>query len=778
MVKASPIMTSFNSGEWSKLLQGQTTLEDRKYALELMQNMIALKQGPATRRGGTKFIKEVKDSSKRTALIDFQFSTSQIYQIEVGDQYFRFFKNNAVIKAASQTITGISKANPAVVTYSGADTYANGDEVYISGVTGMTQINGKYYHVANVNAGANTFELTDIYGTNINSTNYTTYSANGAIEEVYTVASPYTQANLFDSNNILQLQFVQSADVIFITHGLYKTRMLVRTSDASWALNTAIYEDGPYLDTNITATTLTLSGTTGSITVTASAITGINSDTGFQTTDIGRIIRWKDPAGNWTWLTITARASTTSITATISGANASAGTATINWRLGAWSDTTGWPKCCTFFQDRFSAGNTTSYPDRYDLSETSGYSSTTLSFASTIANGTVNDDNAITGNLPSTQVNAIQWMAADNAGLVCGTTGQEWVIKSNASNDIVTPANRKADPVSKTRSAYIQPVLAGTNLVFVQGARRRLHDMTFSFELDRLKPNDLNLYAEHITRDQILDIAYQQEPLNVLWSYTTAGLLLGLTYYPDQKVYAWHRHIIGGFSNAGQTTQAIVEAISVVPSYDGTRDELTIIVNRYINGRTRRYIEYMTRYYEDDIAIEDAFQVDCGITYDSTAVATITGLDHLEGQTVRVMRDGKAHPDLTVISGAVTLANNLTGSTVQIGLANTWVIKTMEIEAGAADGAAQGKMKRLTNLVVKLLNALGLKYGPDTDNLDTNIFGSAADYDETVALFSGNTEPMLWPNGYDSNGQIYLTDDGVFPITITALCPQLLTYDR
>lgn len=778
MAKASPIMTAFNSGEWSKLMQGQTEIEGRKYALELCQNMIALKQGPLTRRGGTKFIKEVKDSSKRTALIDFQFSENQVYQIEVGDQYFRFYKNNAVIKAASQAVTAITKANPAVVTYSGADTFIAGDEVYISTVVGMTQVNGKYFHVGTVDTGANTFTLKDIYGVDINSTAYTTYSSGGTIEEVYTVASPYAQADLFDSNNILQLQFVQSADVIYITHGLYKTQTLARTSDASWAVTSVVYNDGPYLDTNITATTLTLSDITGSVTVTASAITGINNDTGFQTSDIGRIIRWKDPAANWTWLTVTARASTTSITATISGANASAGTATINWRLGAWSDTTGYPKCCTFFQDRFSAGNNNTYPDRYDMSETSGYSNTTLNFAPTTAAGLVADDNAISGNLPSTQVNAIQWMAADNTGLVCGTTGQEWVINSNAANDVVTPSNRKANPVSKIRSAYIQPIQASTNLIFVQAARRRLHDMQYSFQLDRLKPNDLSLYAEHITRNQILDIAYQQEPLNTVWSITNSGLLLGLTYYPDQKVYAWHRHIIGGYADMGHATNAIVEAISVIPSFDGTRDELTLIVKRYINGQTKRYIEYMTRYYEDDIAIEDAFQVDCGITYDSIPTTTITGLDHLEGQTVKVMRDGKAHPNLIVASGEVILANSLTGSTVQVGLANTWAVKTMETDAGAADGTAQGKIKRITNFVAKLLNTLGFKYGPDANNLDSNIFTSGAGYDETVALFSGNTEPLLWPNGYDSNGQMYLTDDGVFPVTITALMPQLITQDR
>jgi hypothetical protein len=777
MPKASPIQTAFNSGEWSKLLQGQTTIKGRPYALELMQNMIALKQGPATRRGGTKFIKEVKDSSKRTALIDFQYDESQVYQIEVGDQYFRFYRNNAVITATSQNITAITKANPAVVTYSGADTFANGDEIYIDAIVGMTQLNGKFFKVANVNTGTNTLELTNIYGTNINSTNYTAYVSGGTLAEVYTVSSPYTQADLYDSKNIFQLQFAQVADVIYITHGSYKPRSLTRSGHASWALAALITEDGPYLDTNTTTTTLTLSSTTGSVTVTASSVTGINTNAGFKTTDIGRIIRFKDPAGNWTWLTITAWTSTTVVTATISGADASAGTATVTWRLGVWSDTTGWPKCCTFFQDRFSVGNSTTYPDRYDLSVTSGYSNTTVSFPPTNAAGTVLDNSAISGNLPSLRVNAIQWMAADNTGLVCGTTGQEWVIKSNAANEVLTAANRKADPVSNTKSAFIQPVIAGSNLMFVQKARRRFYDMTYSFQLDRLKPNDLNLYAEHITRTQVLGMVYQQQPIDVVWSYRNDGLLLGMTYYPDQEVNAWHRHPIGGYSNSAKTIGAIVESISVTPSADGTYDELWMIVNRYINGRTRRYIEYMTHYYEDDVDLEDAFQVDCGLTYDGVATSVITGLDHLEGETVKVMRDGKSHPDLVVTNGAITLANNLTGSKVHVGYKNPWAIKTMEIEAGAADGTAQGKIKRITNFVLKLLNALGLSYGPDADTLDTDTFNQGAAYDESIALFSGNTDPLLWPNGYDQSGQMYFTDDGVFPMTITAICPQLNTMD-
>ena len=89
------------------------------------------------------------------------------------------------------------------------------------------------------------------------------------------VVTTYAEADLF------QLKYAQSADVLYVTHPSYPPRKIERTSDTAWSITTIAFEDGPYLITNSSTTTLLLSGTTGSVTVTASAITGINSDTGF-----------------------------------------------------------------------------------------------------------------------------------------------------------------------------------------------------------------------------------------------------------------------------------------------------------------------------------------------------------------------------------------------------------------------------------------------------------------------------------------------------------------
>lgn len=776
MTRAHPIQTEFTSGEFSPLLEGHLNLEKRSGAGLLVQNLLPLKQGALMRRGRTNFVKEVKDSSKRTHLVRFEFSTEQAYQIEFGDQYLRFYRNNSIITATAQNVTGVTKANPAILTYSGSDTYANGEEVYISGVVGMTELNGKFFKVANLNAGANTFELQDIDGNAIDSTLYTSYSSGGSVAEVYTIASPYTQADLFDSNGLFQVMYQQKADGIYLFHGSYAPRILTRTGHAAWALTTIIFEDGPYLALNTTTTTLALSGTSGSVTVTASAITGINNDTGFQTTDIGRTIRWKDPANNWTWLNITAWTSTTEVTAIVSGVVASAGTATVNWRLGAYSGTTGYPSVASFFQDRMVVASNRDYPDRWDMTIPGGYSDLIFYFDPTEPNGTVTDSNGITGTLQSGTVNKIVAMSANEKGLIIITVSQEWVIRPDTNNGVITPTNATSSPVSSIGGAYIKTLDIESGTVFVQRSRRKLLDVVYSFESDRLKPRDLTLLSEHITKGQIVGTAYQQEPINCVWSITGNGLLIGFTYYPDQNVFGWHRHYIGGSFADGE---AVVESVSAIPSPDGSRDELWIIVKRTINGVTRRYVEYMSPHYDDLFALEDSACVDCAAIYDGAATSAVTGLDHLEGETVRVMVDGKSHPDLVVISGRITLANSRTGAKIIIGLPYKWAFKSMQMEAGATDGTAQGKTKRITGLVLRLLNTLGLKYGESaTGQLDEYDFGQGQSYDETPTLFSGDTEFLRFPAGYGQSGHIYLESDGVFPACVLAIMPRVMTYEK
>jgi hypothetical protein len=278
MPKVSPIQSAFSTGELSPLLYGQVEFDNYKSALQVCQNWLPLIQGPITRRPATYFCDEVKDSSKEVRLVRFKYSTQQAYMLEFGHQYIRFKRENAPITLTAQDITAVTNASPCVLTYSGADTYANGDDVDITGVVGMTELNGRRFRVTNLNAGANTFQLLDLGGSPINSTNYGAYVSGGTVAEVYEIVSPYDEDQLF------QLKFVQSADVLYITHPEHTPRKLSRTSDTAWtltSLNNALLLDGPYLSVNTTATTLTPGAATGTgVTLAASSIVGINGGTG------------------------------------------------------------------------------------------------------------------------------------------------------------------------------------------------------------------------------------------------------------------------------------------------------------------------------------------------------------------------------------------------------------------------------------------------------------------------------------------------------------------
>lgn len=764
MTRASPIQNSMNGGEISPQLLGRQDVPKYASSLYACLNWEPFSQGGLTRRPGTLFLTQTKYHNKRSILRPFQYSVQQNYVLEFGDLYVRWFTAHGILTMATQSITGITKAATAVVTYSGSDTYANGDRVYISGVVGMTQVNNREFIVANVDGGANTFEITDTDGTPVDSSGYDTYDSAGSIGEILEVTTPYTEADL------PLLRIVQSADVLYLLHPDYAPRTLVRASATSWTLNVINFTDGPYDALNATATTLTPSGATGSITITASAPTGINGGTGFVAGDVGRLVRIRE-GSTWGYGQITAVATTVSMTMTVFSTLTNTN-AKVNWRLGIWSTTTGWPADGTFFEDRLVLGGAESYPQRWDASKSGIYTN----FSPSATDGTVANDNAIAFTLNSSDVNSIRWIRDNEKGLVVGTARGEWLCKASSLGEALTPTNVTGKPSTKHGSEPIAPVLAGKAILFAQRAATKIRELVYVFEADGFKAPDLSLLAEHITRPSLVELAYQEQPQPIVWAPRSDGVLLGMTYERDQDVVAWHRHELGGASNADGDEIPVVESVCVVPAPEGDRDELYLVVKRYINGGTKRYVELMTKVWDTDDLQEDGFYVDCGWTsVASPASAEVTGLWHLEGQTVGVYVDGAQHPNVTVTNGKVTLDH--TGSIRTLGYFYNSDAITMPVEAGAQDGSAQTKTKRISRLGFWLLDTLGLTYGPSFDKLTEilvrrwgDTLGSATPV--ATGVFRGRFE-----GDYDRLGQVYFRAAGPFPATVLAITAQLTTMD-
>src|SRR5210317_1462872 len=235
MARVSSIITNFRAGEISPRLEGRIDLQKYNEAVKDLSNMIVFPQGGTTRRPGTYYAGTTKDGGQ-VRLINFEFSDTQAYVLEFGNNYIRIFKDGGLVTEATTAITAITKANPAVVT-ANSHGLSNGDRVFIASVGGMTEVNNRELTVAG--ATTNTFQLSGI-----DSSAFTTY----------------TTALLSTIN------YAQSADVLYLAQESHAPAKLTRASDTSWTLTDIDFKDGPWLDENITSTTLYASADTGSVT--------------------------------------------------------------------------------------------------------------------------------------------------------------------------------------------------------------------------------------------------------------------------------------------------------------------------------------------------------------------------------------------------------------------------------------------------------------------------------------------------------------------------------
>lgn len=783
MPAAAPLQNNFTSGEFSPLMLGRVDFDRYRSALRVCTNQLPYLQGGLTRRPGFHYADEVKDSTKSTRTMAFRFSTVSAFALEFGDLYVRFKKNRAPVYDLTLTITNITQANPGVVTYTGTDP-VNGDHVDLSAVVGMTPVNGRRFRVSNVNGGANTFELQTVTAVNVDTSAFTAYSSAGVANRVYTLTTTYLAADLF------QLKVKQSADVLYIWHPDYPERQLSRLADASWTIANTVHLDGPYLPENKTATTLTPAAATGlNIVLTASAVTGINDNTGFQTTDVGRVIRIKE-GSIWGYCRIITRTSTTVVNVDIINTLTNITAKTI-WRLGLYSDTTGYPACGTFYGDRLYRGGVPEVPERLDGSKTGDYDN----MAQSATDGTVTADNAVSRRLNADDVQAIRWMFGTSNGIAVGTFEGEWLVTPSTLNEAITPTNIDSKQSTGWGSADMQPVKAGSSLLFVEAGDRRVREMNYLYYENVLQALDATVLAEHITKglydpatpqdglstlasSGLTEIAYQKKKIPTVWGVRRDGMLLSMVYSKDDKVMGWQRHPLGGWSNAAKTAPAKVESVCVIPASDGSFEEVWAIVQRWIDGRIVRTHEFMLNVWEQGDPQEDVFFADSGLSYDGVPTLTGTGAFHLANETVQVLVDGATHPDIVITATGGWTINRL-GSVVQLGYAYDSDGQTLRLDVGSATGTAQGKTQRMHFIPFRLYESLGLQVGRDFDHLTELTFRNTADpMDQAVPLFSGDKNDFYWDGDYSTEASICWRWSGLLPGTILSIAPQMITQDR
>lgn len=655
MVAASPIQTCFNAGELSPLMAGRVDFQKYVNGCKTLQNFIPTVQGPAFNRPGLHFVAASQNPNSQTLLIPFVFSESLAFVLEFGNGYIAFFTQH-----------------------------------------GQLEVGGS----------------------------------------PYTIASPYIFTDLFNADGTQSLSFAQSGDVIYIANRNHPPQKLIRLSNTSWTIGPVPFTNGPFAPITPNGSVevgVSGSGGGGTFTLTASAATFAATDVGslfyiqdsptassqynqwtagvsvgstgqwwqaglnnYQNTTTGTTgsieptttqfeglqndgspgVTWRYANSGTSILEITGYTSPTSVTATtavgtyISLGQLQSSGGSVLWAKAAWSPVNGYPTVVTFFRDRlvWAQGTQLFFSVAADFEN-----------MATEDAGIVSDDMAIIINIASDRYDQIVWMASVDVLLV-GTVGSEYAVAEANTSQAFGPTNVQAKQQTGNGGRTIPPIIFSSSTLFVQRAGRQLREIRYSFATNNYQSIDLTVISEHITRGQIVDMDFQQQPNYIVWCVLATGQLVGLVYCREQDTVGWHEHVIGG---AGSE----VQAVACIPTPDGTADELWCIVAITINGSPQRYICYLDQGYLAGQPLSSAFYLDLA--------SSISGVN--VGATTLTLTDPSGnwnYPDVvTVTASAAYFASSNVGSQVQLTDAsgNSILINiTGFTSATVVTGVAQG----------------------------------------------------------------------------------------
>lgn len=629
------IQPSFAAGELAPSLHARVDLAKYHIGLATCLNWMIMAQGGAQNRPGTLWVGPCIDHAQRSRLIPFQFNTTQAYSLEFGEQKMRVIKDGGYVTEAAQTISAITQANPAVVTIAGHG-WSNGDRVYISGVGGMTQLNGRYFTLAGVTA--NTFELSGV-----DSGAYGAFTAGGTAARVYTLATPYAAADL------PRLKFTQSADTMTLTHPGYAPRDLTRSGHASWSLSTITFASEQAAPTGVAATPSSVSGSTSWSYV----VTAINADSGEESlpSSAGAATfktesAWDANAGDFITVTWTNAAGAGSYNVYkqrngIFGFVGNAGDGTAGFKddkiradttdappgqRNPFSGAGEWPGCVNYHEQRKFFGGSSGKPQTI-------WATASGSYKNMNASTPTQDDDAITRTIASRQVNEIRHLVSMGA-LIVFTSGAEWMCWPGSQSDVLTPANTNLRAQSYAGSSHVPPIVVNDSILFVQEKGSIVRDLKYQFERDGWTGVDLSVMASHLFDGHAIEEwAWAQVPHKIVWAVRDDGVLLALTYMREHEVFAWARHVTNG----------AVESVCTIS--EGDEDVLYLAIARSVGGQTLRYVERLQS--RRFARLRDAWFLDCALAYDGNNAVIddtlkLTGASYAMGASVTLQATGHA----------------------------------------------------------------------------------------------------------------------------------------
>ncbi len=747
MPRVSPNYTNFNGGVYSDLIDGRSDLEHWNKGGKEYLNLLTLIYGPFLFRPGSFHVNNAKSNSTKSRLYGHIFNPTDSTVIEIAVGVFRFYTIDGVVGAPLE------------------------------------------------------------------------------------VSHTYTASELFD------VHIIQDNDVVSLFHKDHKPAKLTRASASSWSLADYDFKGNPYLPDNTVSTDLIAAST---LTKDATGtLTASGGHTPFNNDMVGTFWKIGEPTGSpeeQGYVKITGFTSTTVVAMKVIK-TLSTTTATEDWAEAAWSDFRGWPARGDYDKGRLWVARTDTQPNGAWGSKPFIYDN--------FDPGTGLDDEGISELVPD--AGEIQWIKGGNR-LILGSTFGDFIVSGDTSG-VVTPETVNISRQTNWGTEAIVPEFIGNYAYAVQLKGRKVREINYLFQEDSYKSRDTTVFAEHITKSGIVQMAYQRNPYSHNYNLLKNGKIAIMGREADQEVLGWTE-----FQTDGE-----YESVAVIPHPTKDHDMVWCSVKRTNNGSVERHIEFFESpeipdrqdlcFYVDDGVRYSAFEVNTGgsltlsaktgvgitvtagssifvagdvgqriraidivtgeilgellitqlnsvtevlgdvvkdftsLTYAANtwgiSVNTVTGFNHLEDKTIKLLVDGGTVADEKVVSGSITLADGDDGFVIAGGLGYTGRWKNMPIEAGSATGTAQGKKKRVYQCGFKFYRSLGMKVGGDEDHLRTlQLRQPKTPMGQAEPLFTGIVAPQKIDSTSNKEGHIVLEQKNPLPMCATGVMPLLATNDK
>ena len=746
---------AFTTGEVSPDVSSRFDLEQYKSALLEAENVVIRPYGAVAKRQGSQYVGQVKYSDKPTRLFEFTTNTNNSFMLEFGHLYIRVWRNGEYTNLEINTPFEDEIINDLNIIQSG-------DVMFICSGKYPIQTLSRY---SDTDWRMSAYKLTEQPYDEINTDNGHTLTVNGdtitstkdlftqdmvgsVIQIAYYIEAVHTKS----AGEVVEKRVHRGLLPLFIEKTYnninYNVENYSTDTELSWKFTTHGTWEG--------TVKIQISNNDGQTWKDYRTYTSKND---YNVTDTGKIeagarLKYVSDIKSGSvncdlsimpftqYGIVEIKSVTDAKNAKVNVLNGiKEGEPSYQWKLGSWNRGRGYPKLCTFYQDRFVVAATDSKPNFIWFSRTGDYPN----FGVEKVEGTITDDSAITLPVINRKMCEIRHLVPAN-DLIILTSGNEWIVRGDKT---ITPTNCNLKTQTQRGALSCEPQFIGNRCVFVQERGGTVRDMGYSYESDNYTGQDLTLFVKTLVKGHVaVTSAYAQDPDSIIYYVRDDGQLNCLTYIPEQKVYGWSHFVTNG-------KYRYVESVA-----EGEQDTIYFVVDRVINNKNVKCIERSIPLYTEDNS--DVF-LDCYVKVANSIKTDYINAPHLVGQMVDIVVDGQQMPSREVPpTGVIKLDGK--ANVITVGLPYTTKIKIPNVEQQINDGTLQGRVATVSRVVLRMYKSFGGKVGRTFDRMD----------DITLPpneLFTGD-KPVILPKmgiNYSTDTSICIKHSDPFPFNLLSI---------